>query len=121
MGTAMRMGPAYFPTVLGALLALIGLAVMLRALVQDGEPAGKLAWGKIALVLGANAIFGLLLRRMGLVVSLVLFVLVSASASRRFGLPAGLALAVGLAAFCAVAFVKLLGLAIPLLGPWLGG
>ena len=42
MGTTMRMGPAYFPTVLGGLLALIGLALMVRALLQPGRPWG--AW-----------------------------------------------------------------------------
>ena len=121
MGTAMRMGPGYFPTILGMLLAVIGLAVIFRALLQTGEPLGHLAWGKIALVLGANVIFGLLLRRIGLIASLILLVLMSAYGSRRFRWPAALALAVALSCFCAIAFVKLLGLPIPLLGPWFGG
>jgi len=41
MGTAVRMGPAYFPTVLGGLMALLGAIVLLRSLVSrvTGEAA----------------------------------------------------------------------------------
>ncbi len=31
MGSAVRMGPAYFPTILGGLLALLGVAITIRA------------------------------------------------------------------------------------------
>ena len=34
MGTAVRMGPAYFPTVLGGMLAVLGAAVFFRAFVS---------------------------------------------------------------------------------------
>lgn len=34
MGTAVRMGPAYFPTLLGGLLALMGAIVLVRAFVS---------------------------------------------------------------------------------------
>jgi len=34
MGTAVRMGPAYFPTVLGGILAVLGAAIFLRAFVS---------------------------------------------------------------------------------------
>jgi hypothetical protein len=121
MGTAMRMGPAYFPTTLGILLALIGLAVMLRAVVRPGLPVGQFAFGKLVLVLGANMLFGLLLRPLGLVVALIVLVVLSAYASKRFRWPAALALALGLAVCSAIAFVWLLGLPIPILGTWIGG
>ena len=121
MGTTMRMGPAYFPTVLGLLLALIGLALLLRALVLAGLPVGQFTFGKPAFVLGSNVLFGLLLRPLGLVVAVVALVLVSAYASEKFRWPAALALAAGLAIGSAIAFVRLLGLPIPILGTWLGG
>ena len=38
MGTALAMGPAYFPTVLGAILSFIGLISLIRSLVRTGEP-----------------------------------------------------------------------------------
>jgi hypothetical protein len=121
MGTTMRMGPAYFPTVLGTLLVLIGLALLLRALVLAGGQVGQFTFWKPSLVLGSNVVFGLLLRPLGLVVALIALVLVSAYASQRFRWPVALALAVGLAASSAIAFVRLLGLPIPILGTWLGG
>lgn len=121
MGTAMRMGPAYFPTVLGGLLALLGGVTFGRALLTAGQPVGQFACGKLALILGSSLLFGMLLRRAGLVPSLVLLVMMSAYASRRFSWRVSLPLAVAAAAFCAVTFVKLLGLPIPLYGTWFGG
>jgi hypothetical protein len=121
MGTAVRMGPAYYPTGLGVLLALIGAAIAARSLIRPGPAVGRLAFGKLALVLGSTVLFGLLLRRAGFVVSLMLLVILSAWASRRFRWPVALALAVGLALGSTILFVWLLGLPIPILGPWLGG
>ena len=121
MGTTMRMGPAYFPTTLGILLGLIGLAVILRALIQPGPPVERFSFWKPALVLGSNVLFGLLLRPLGLVVSIVVLVLLSAYASERFRWSAALVLAIALAAGSALGFVRLLGLPIPILGSWLGG
>lgn len=121
MGTTMRMGPGYFPTVLGGLLALIGLSLIVRSLLQAAAPLGRLAYSKVSLVTLSTVLFGLLLRRVGLVGALILLVLVSAYASRRFRWPVALALALGLAFGSSVVFVWLLGLPVPLLGTWLGG
>ncbi len=121
MGTAARMGPAYFPTVLGGLLTLIGLIAVIRSLASPGEPVGRLARGKAILVTASIVLFGLLLRPLGLAAAVFLLVLVSAYASRRFAWSPALSLAAALATFCSVAFVKLLGLPIPILGTWFGG
>lgn len=121
MGTTMRMGPGYFPAVLGVLLALLGIFVVLRSFARPGAPLGRPAFGPIALVLGSIVLFGLLLRPLGLVGAILLLVMASARASRRFRWPAAAGLAVGLAVGCAILFVRLLGLPIPLRGTWLGG
>jgi hypothetical protein len=121
MGTSVRMGPAYFPTVLGGLLALIGLIAIVRALLRPGLSVGRLACGKLALVTASNVLFALLLRPLGLAGALILLVVVSAFASARFRWPVALALAVGLAIGCSIIFVWLLNLPIPILGTWLGG
>ena len=39
MGTAVRMGPAYFPTVLGGLLAVLGLLVLIEGFALDSGGA----------------------------------------------------------------------------------
>jgi len=120
MGTAGRMGPAYFPTVLGGLLALIGLAAVIRSFFSEGEPIGKFAFKETALIIGAVLLFGFLIRGGGMIVAVIAIVLLSARASQKFRWRYMLALAVGLAAFAVLVFVKLLGLPIPILGPWFG-
>jgi putative tricarboxylic transport membrane protein len=121
MGTAMRMGPAYFPTVLGGLLALIALILILRAFLNPGPPVGQLALGKLGLVTASNVLFALLLRQVGLAGAIILLVVIGAYASPRFRWSVALALAVGLAVGSSVVFVRLLKVPIPILGTWLGG
>jgi len=119
-GTTFKMGPGYFPTVLGALLALVGLITVLRGLLRPGTALGTLAYREILLVLTATVLFGVLLRGAGLMVAVVLLVMVGAYASRYFRWGTALALAAGMAAFCVLVFVKALGLPLPILGPWFG-
>jgi putative tricarboxylic transport membrane protein len=121
MGSAMRMGPAYFPTVLGGLAILIGLATMLRGCARPGPAIGTLALGKVAFVVAAVVGFGVLLRPLGLAGAIVQLVLLSAYASRYFRWPIALALSVGLAAGSSLVFARLLRLPIPMLGTWFGG
>jgi hypothetical protein len=121
MGTAMRMGPAYFPTILGLLQVAIGIAVTLRALVRPGLPLGPFALVKIALVLGAILLFGLLLRPLGLIIAIIIIVVLSAYASKDFRWPVALALAAGIAICSTIIFVLLLGIPIPMIGTWIGG
>ena len=120
MGSAGRMGPAYFPSVLGGLLTLVGAIGVIRSFLRPGEPIGKFYIKEILLVLVAVLLFGLLMRNAGLVPAVLVLVLMSAYASPKFTWGASLLLAVGLAVFAVVVFVKLLGLPMPILGPWLG-
>lgn len=119
-GTSFKMGPGYFPTVLGALLTLVGLATVLRGLLRPGTAVGALAWRIILLILTATVLFGVLLRGAGLIVAVVVLVMLGAYASRYFRWGPAAALGSGMAAFCVLVFVKGLGLPIPILGPWLG-
>ena len=120
MGTSFRMGPAFFPVVLGILLAVIGVAGVLRAFFRHGEPMEKLHLKPLGLVSVAVVLFGVLMRGAGLVPAVAVLVLVSALASPKFRWQEAGLLAAGLAAFAYVLFIKLLGLPIPALGPWLG-
>ena len=122
MGTGSRMGPGYFPIILGLLLLAFGLASLVRSFLRDGAPVGAIAWKPLALVTLATALFGLLLPMLGLVPALLALLLLSASASSRFRFErraaAGLVL---LIAFCALVFVTALGVPLPLRGSWFGG
>jgi hypothetical protein len=121
MGTATKMGPGYFPAVLGMLLALIGLSLVVRAFLVEGERMQGFALKPMLLVLAATIVFGFLVRGAGILVSVIALVLISAAASRLVVWRAAAALAIGLAGGSAIVFVKLLGLPIPLLGRWFGG
>ncbi|MBC7452946.1 MAG: tripartite tricarboxylate transporter TctB family protein [Massilia sp.] len=120
MGTAGRMGPAYFPTILGSLLAMIGLSAVIRSCVRPGDAIGKFHMREIVLILSSILLFGVLMRGAGLVIAVLVLVLLSAYASPKFTWKASLLIALGLAVFSVVVFVKLLGLPMPIFGPWLG-
>jgi hypothetical protein len=121
MGTAGKMGPAYFPTILGGLLALIGVAAMVRAFFHDGEPVGKFAIKETILILTGVLLFGFLVRGAGLVVAVFAIIMFSAYASAKFKWIPAIALAIGAAVFAVVVFVEALGLPIAIFGPWFGG
>jgi putative tricarboxylic transport membrane protein len=80
---------------------------------------GHVPWRGLLLVVGATVFFGLALRGLGLAAVLALAVLATAWASRYAAWRTSLPLALGLAAFCSVLFVRGLGLPLPLVGPWL--
>lgn len=121
MGTAGKMGPAYFPTILGGLLALIGLVATVRSFFIEGEPIGKFAVKELILILTGVLLFGFTIRGGGLVLAVFSIILFSAFASAKFKWMHGVALAAGMTAFAVVVFVKLLGLPIAIFGPWFGG
>ena len=70
MGTAVRMGPAYFPTMLGWLLVGLGAIVFMRSFFLHGkEVPSKTHWRQLMFILGSVLVFGFLLDRAGMVIS----------------------------------------------------
>ncbi|KWT79200.1 MULTISPECIES: tripartite tricarboxylate transporter TctB family protein [unclassified Variovorax] len=121
VGTGARMGPGYFPLMLGILLGILGIIVIFTALTietVDGEPVGKIAWRPLAFIIGSNLIFGILLGglpsiglpAMGLIAAIYALVLVAGLAGEHYSLKASLVLATILAVGSYVAFVVLLKL-----------
>lgn len=119
MGTAGKMGPAYFPTVLGGLLTLIGGIAVVRSLRRLGEPIEKFHLKELFIVLSAVVLFGVLMRGAGLAPAAVVLIVISAYAAPQFKWHEALILAGGMALFAVLVFVKLLGLPMPIFGPWL--
>jgi len=120
MGTAVKMGPAYFPTLLSVLLMVIGIISVLRSFFKSGSPIGVVAWKGLVLIVVSTLLFGMIVRGAGLIIALPLLVIVSASASARFSWKTSLAEAVGITVFCIVIFLKGLGVPLPILGSWFG-
>jgi hypothetical protein len=121
MGTAVKMGPAYFPTILGGLLVGIGVISVIRSFIIPGAPIAAFAFKGLILVSVSALVFGFLVRRAGLAVALPLLVIISAYASTRFRWRPTLLIAAGLTVFCVLVFLKGLGIPLPIIGPWFGG
>jgi hypothetical protein len=122
-GTALRMGPGFFPIVLAAALVLLGGAILVKgfaAVAEDGG-LGIVAWRAVALLTFAVLFFGATVRGLGLAPALFVTGLVAALASVENSLLQAAAIAAGLTVFCILIFHYALGVAIPLVGPWLGG
>jgi len=116
MGSAAKMGPAYFPTVLGALLAMLGLFIFAGAFARSTPEAGVAAvgWRELGLILGSVALFALTLPKLGIVVSLILLIGVSSLASHEFRLRDTAISVVVLLILSYLVFVKGLELQFPL-------
>jgi hypothetical protein len=113
-GSALRMGPGYFPTVLSWCTIGLGAIVALRALALDGPAITSVSWRPLVCVLAAICAFGLLIAPAGLVLAIVAAAIVGGFATREMGRIEVALLALGLAAFCAAVFVYGLGLPINL-------
>jgi hypothetical protein len=110
MGTAVRMGPAYFPTVLGGILAVLGATIFLRSFVIHAEKVGAFHLKPLVIVLVAIILFALTLKPLGLVIATLIVVGIGAFASHEFSWKATIVLSVILAAFAVVVFYYGLGL-----------
>jgi len=121
MGTALKMGPSYFPTILGGLLIVIGAISLIRSFIKPGNPFGTFAFKGLLLITVSIILFGFIVRGAGLVIALPVLVIISSYASIRFRWKYSLVLAVGLTIFCILVFLKGLGVPLPILGSWFGG
>jgi putative tricarboxylic transport membrane protein len=114
IGNMHRMGPALFPTLVGALLVVLGLLIALRAFAVDGPPLPRFHARPIVVSLIAIALFGVALAHGGLIAAVAVLVVVSAGASRESKPLETIGLVLLLIAFSVAVFVWLLGLPIPL-------
>lgn len=121
LGSALRMGPGYFPIILAGILVLLGIAILVQSFWSgpDEVAIGTVPWRGMILLLGALVFFGMTVRGLGLLPSLFVTVFMSAWASRSNSLLASLVLAAGLTLLCWVIFVWALGLPLQIVGPWL--
>lgn len=114
MGTAVRMGPAYFPTVLGGLLALLGTVVLLSSLAVSGPPVPRFVFRPMIFILAGSLAFAYLLKPLGLILSIFVLVLVTAFGGHEFKWKEVTILGACLAVFSVFVFVKGLTLPFPI-------
>jgi len=124
VGTGARMGPGYFPMVLGVLLAVLGLIITVTAMVgesEDGDPVGSFAWKPLIFIIAGNLVFGasigglpsIGLPPMGLIFGIFALTFVSSNAGDEFKFKEVLILAIILSLFSYAAFIMLLKLQFP--------
>ena len=114
MGTAVRMGPAYFPTVLGGLLAVLGLIVLAESFAMRGPKVPAFAFRPLILISLACVAYGYLMKPLGLVAATAALVFISAFGGHEFKWKEVAVLFVLLILFSWLVFVKGLTLPFPM-------
>jgi hypothetical protein len=121
LGTSSRMGPGYFPRILGILLLGLGALLSLRGLRSGGEAMARWHWRPLSIVLLSVLVWGLTAQGLGLVVASVALVFVSSVASEEFGWREALLSGAIQAAAMAALFIYGLGVPLPVWPVFLGG
>ncbi len=114
LGTAARMGPGYFPRILGILLIVLGSALALRAVRLNGPSLPGWKWRPTVIVLASVAVFGMIVNSVGVVLSTVLLIVAASAASHEFRFRESLLAGVVLAALAVGVFVIGLKLQLPI-------
>ena len=114
MGSAVRMGPAYFPTVLGGIMAVLGAIVFFQSLVVNGEKVPPMVFKPIFFISLSLVLFGYLLKPLGFILALVVLIFVCAFGGHEFRAKEVAILTVVLIIFSVLVFVKGLTLPFPL-------
>lgn len=114
MGSSVRMGPAYFPVVLGGMLAVLGLLVLVDAVVEEGPKVAKFNFRPLLFILASSLAFAYLLKPLGLVLAAIALVFISAYGGHEFKWKEVAILSVVLVIFSVLVFVKALVLPFPI-------
>ena len=105
MGTALRMGPGYFPTLLGGVLALLGLMITLRTLWLNGDIIKLGTLRPLILIPGAVLAFAFLVQPLGLVLACLVLIMVGSLGGWEFRLREAVILFLVLVTLSVVVFV----------------
>ena len=117
MGTSARPGAGYFPLMLSVIMAILGAVVLFKSLTiesSNGDPVGSFAFKPLIVIVAAIVMFGLLLERLGMVITVPLLIIVSSLAGDEFRWRGVLASVVILTIGCWLVFILGLKLTIPL-------
>ena len=87
MGTSARPGAGYFPMGLGVLTALLGAFILFESLTietEDGEPVGRIAWRPLIVIFLTIMVFGALLPRLGMILTIPILIVMMSLAGDEF-------------------------------------
>lgn len=114
MGSSVRMGPAYFPVMLGGLLTFLGLLVLLDSIIEKGPKVAKFHFRPLLFIAVSSLAFAYLLKPLGLALASVALVFISAFGGHEFKWKEVSIMSVALVIFVVVVFVKGLSLPFPI-------
>jgi hypothetical protein len=120
LGSSARPGPGYFPLMLSVIMALLGGIVLFKSLTietEGGDPIGAFAWKPLIIIVVAIAVFGALLPRLGMIVTIPILIVITSLAGDEFGWKGVVANSIVLTFGSWVIFIWGLKLTIPL-WPW---
>jgi hypothetical protein len=117
MGTAVRMGPAYFPSILGWATVALGLFVLVESFLVDDEAPTRTAWRPLIMVVGSVCAFAALINTGGLITATVVQIIMSALGGHEFKWKEAIISAALLSVSVWLIFDKALGLPFKLF-PW---
>jgi len=115
MGTVLRMGAGYFPTVLGGILVVFGLILLVKGVRSTDRIEPHWSPRALFVIPATLMLFALLVERIGFVPSLLMLIVGSAAASSEFRLLEAISVGAALTALCVAVFIWGLGLPYPLL------
>jgi len=118
LGTAEKMGPGFFPIMIGIVQAGLGAILLGRSFVLDGPPLERMRLSPLAITVVAVVLFGIALDWLGLAAAIAALVIVGSYADRSSRLVESIALAVALVFFSVAMFVWVLGLPLQVWPDW---
>ena len=121
LGTAARMGPGYFPRILGLLLIALGGVIAVRGLRTQGIAIPAWRWRPTIVVLFSVVLFGLIVTYVGLALSTVILIIIASTASTEFRWKEALISGVLLAVLAVGVFIIGLKLQLPIWPVFLHG
>ena len=118
-GSALRMGPGYFPTVLGGMMIAFGVAVMMMGVKNNEKMKGGWSFRALIVLPLSTVVFGVMMEEAGFIPALLVLIPLSAAAGREFKAVEIALLTIGLTVLSTLLFIKGLGLPYPLIkGLW---
>ena len=118
-GSALRMGPGYFPTVLSVIVVIAGIWFLIKGMRSDEIVKGNWSIRALIVLPLATCIFGILMEEGGFVPAMIGLCIVSAASGKEFKWLEVILLTIGLTISCAAGFIYGLGLPYPMIkGLW---
>jgi len=119
-GSALRMGPGYFPSVLGGMMIAFGIAVLMMGVKNNEKIKGNWSIRALIVLPLSTVAFGYMMEETGFIPAMLVLIPLAALSGREFKWLEVTLLTIGLTILCAIGFIRLLGLPYPLIKGWWG-